>query len=475
MSVKVTFEHEQNPYVHGAYAPIADEIVAHDLKVIGEIPRDLHGVYVRNGPNPRFSTKGRHHWFDGDAMLHAVHFEDGKASYRNRYVHTRAYDMETEADKGLWRGLMEPAIHNPKSMPIKDTANTDVIFHGGKLMALWYLAGQPYRLDPLTLENLGADNFKGKLDINVSAHAKVDRRTGEAFFFDQSFFKAPYLSYGVVDASGELVHTAPIEVPGPRQPHDMAITQNYAIIMDLSLFADPDALKVGRYKVNFHADIPSRFGILPRRGDMSSLRWFEADPCYVYHTINAWEEGDEVVLIACRVKNPEPSSYDDKPLGRMLAFLRLDAQLYEWRFNMKTGQTKERALDDANTEFPTINDNMTGYKSRYAYNVHLSDEPTLFFDGIFKYDLQGGATQRHWFGEGRRGSEAPLARRPNATAEDDGYLVSFVHDELENQSEVVILDAADLEAGPVARVLLPQRVPLGFHAAWVPGDELGQH
>ena len=139
---------------------------------------------------------------------------------------------------------------------------------------------------------------------------------------------------------------------------------------------------------------------------------------------------------------------------------------------MKTGQTKEGPLDDANTEFPTLDARLTGRRSRYAYNVHLSDDPTLRFDGIFKYDLLGGETTRYWFGEDRYGSEAPFCPRENASAEDDGYLVSFVHDRREDRSEVVILDAADIEAGPLARVILPQRVPLGFHAAWIPQDEL---
>ena len=461
----------ENPYIEGPYAPIDGEIVTSDVTVIGEVPADLRGVYVRNGPNPRFGTKGRHHWFDGDGMLHSVHFTDEGVTYRNRYVRTEAFVRETSADSGLWWGLMEPAIHNPRDMPIKDTANTDVIYHNGKLLALWYLAGQPYALDPVTLEELGPETFGGKLEMDVSAHAKVDWKTGEAFFFDQSF-TPPYLAYGVAGPDGELKHAVPIEVPGPRQPHDMSITENYAILMDLSLFADPQALAAGRYKVGFHADIPSRFGIIPRLGGPDELRWFDAEPCYIYHVVNSWEEGDEVVLVACRVKEPEPTARIPGPLGKMLAYLRLDAQLYQWRFNMKTGQTIEGPLDDANTEFPTLNAQLVGQKSRYAYNVHLSDHPTLLFDGIFKYDLEGDSVTRHWFGEGRFGSEAPFCPRPNATSEDDGYLVSFVYDQNEDRSEVVILDASDMTAEPIARVILPQRVPLGFHAAWIPQDDL---
>ncbi len=461
----------ENPYIEGPYAPVDGEIVTSDVTVIGEIPADLRGVYVRNGPNPRFGMKGRHHWFDGDGMLHSVHFTDDGVTYRNKYVRTEAFARETAADDGLWWGLMEPAIHNPRDMPIKDTANTDVIFHNGKLLALWYLAGQPYALDPVTLEALGPETFGGMLEMDVSAHAKVDPDTGEAFFFDQSF-TPPYLAYGVAGPDGKLKHAVPIEVPGPRQPHDMSITKNYAILMDLSLFADPEALAAGRYKVGFHADYPSRFGIIPRLGGPDELRWFSAEPCYIYHVVNSWEEDDEVVLVGCRVKEPEPTARIAGPLGKMLAYLRLDAQLYQWRFDMKTGQTTEGPLDDANTEFPTLDARLVGKKSRYAYNVHLSDHPTLLFDGIFKYDLELGDTQRHWFGEGRFGSEAPFAPSATGTAEDDGYLVSFVYDQNEDRSEVVILDASDMTAEPLARVILPQRVPLGFHAAWIPQHEL---
>jgi len=462
---------QENPYIHGPYAPVADEIEVYDLEVIGELPEDLRGVYVRNGPNPRHSPKGRHHWFDGDGMMHAVHFDGRSVSYRNRYVRTSAYNRETEAGEGLWYGLMEGAHHNPRDEPIKDTANTDVIYHNGSLLALWYLAGQPYALDPRTLETIRPETFGGKLEYNVSAHAKVDQHTGELFFFDQSF-RPPYLAYGVADRDGDLVHATPIEVPGPRQPHDMAITERYAVLMDLSLFADPEALAAGRYKVAFHEDIPSRFGVIPRRGGHDTIRWFDAKPCYIYHVVNAWEEGDEVVLIGCRVKNPEPDTPRDNPLARMLAYLRLDAQLYEWRFDMATGQTTERALDEDNTEFPSIALDRMGRFSRYTYNVHLSDDPTMRFDGLFKYDLETGAIERHWFGEGRFGSEAPFAPKPDAASEDDGYLVSFVHDMKEDRSEVVILDAREPSRGPIARVLLPQRIPLGFHATWIPEDEL---
>jgi carotenoid cleavage dioxygenase len=198
----------------------------------------------------------------------------------------------------------------------------------------------------------------------------------------------------------------------------MAITEHYSILLDLPLFADAAAMRHGRYKVDFHRDIPSRFGIIPRYGDSASIRWFEGKPCYLYHTINAWEEGDEIILDACRVKRPTPpeQTEGDGKLERMLAYLRLDAQLYRWRFNLRTGAVKETPLDDENTEFPTINTWKLGRPSRYAYNVHISAEPTLLFDGLVKYDTMTGRSDTHWFGSGRYGSEAPFAPRPDAKA-----------------------------------------------------------
>lgn len=461
----------ENPYLIGKYAPVYDEIAVDNLPVIGEIPRDLNGVYVRNGPNPRYQPKGRYHWFDGDGMLHAVHFENGHASYRNRWIRTEAFQRETVAGDSLWTGVLENPVNNPGDMRLKDTANTDVIFHNNHLMALWYLSGKPYKIDARTLETLGVEDFQGKFRARISAHAKVDLRTGEMMFFDYAP-RPPFMWYGVSGADGLLKHFVPIELPGARMPHDMAITEHYSILMDLPLFADPEAAKAGRYKARFFRDLPSRFGIIARHGAGDTVKWFDAAPCYIYHSVNAWEEGDEIVMLACRVDTPEPPAEITGDLNRMLAYLRLDAHLYEWRFNLRTGQTRERSLDDENTEFPTVNNYALGCHSRFAYNVHINSERTLLFDGLTRYDLQQKRSDTFWFGEGRFGSEAPLAPRPNAHSEDDGYIVSFVHDERENQSEVIILDAQNVTAGPIGRVLIPQRVPLGFHACWVAEAQL---
>jgi carotenoid cleavage dioxygenase len=462
---------ESNPYLETIFAPVREETTADALEVIaGEVPRDLEGVYVRNGPNPRFDPAGRYHWFDGDGMLHALRFADGRASYRNRWVRTDAWRREDAAGRPLWRGIMEPFATNPQDAPEKDTANTDVVFHRGRLLALWYRCGVPYAVDARTLETLGPDDLGGALPCPVSAHAKVDAASGELFWFHYGL-RAPYLHYGVTGADGKLAHFQPVELAGPRLPHDMAITERFAVLMDLPLYPDPEALKHGRHKITFDRRLPSRFAVVPRTG--GAPRWFEAEPTYIYHVVNAWEEGDAIVMDACRVKRPEPKppAAGDRAsvLASMLSYLRLDAHVQRYRFDLATGACREEALDDDNVEFPTIDRRRMGRRTRYGYAMHISDEPTLRFDGVVRYDLErGGSRSEHWFGAGRWGSEAAFAPRTGASGEADGYLVSIVRDERANATEAVVLDAQQLEKGPVARVRIPAPVPLGFHATWAP-------
>ncbi|MBN6037165.1 carotenoid oxygenase family protein [Amycolatopsis sp. 195334CR] len=467
---------EPNPYLLGVYAPVTTEIDSGDLQVIGRIPPDLNGVYLRNGPNPRYRPEGRYHWFDGDGMVHAVHLENGRARYRNRWIRTKAFAAESEAGRALWTGVMESPKGNPfgnhHGLGLKDAANTDVIFHRGKVLTTWYLCGSPYGIDPLSLETLGAEDFLGTLVGDMMAHPKVDERTGELFWFDYGP-TPPYLRYGVVSADGRVVHTTEVALPGPRLPHDMAITANYAVLMDLPLLQDAEAARHGRHKLVFDRSLPARFGVLPRYGTGDQVRWFEASPCYIYHVVNSWEAGEEIVLDVCRVSRPQPRADARTPLAKMLSYLRLDAQLHRYRFNLRTGAVSESPMDDANTEFPSVDSRKVGRLSRFAYHVSISPESTLLFDGLVRYDNATGVKAEHRFGPGRWGSEAPFAPRDGATVEGDGYLVTFVQDEREGVSELDIFDAGDLAAGPVARVLLPQRVPLGFHATWVRADQLG--
>ncbi|MBV6624474.1 MAG: carotenoid oxygenase family protein [Rivularia sp. (in: Bacteria)] len=453
-----------NPFLEGNYAPVREEITADNLKIIGELPPDLSGMFVRNGPNPQWQPKGQYHWFDGDGMLHGVRISNGKASYRNRYVRTKGWQIEHQEGKAIWSGLLEPPQMDNPHGAYKNVANTALVWHAGKFLALWE-GGAPHSIKLPELDTFGEYNYNGKLQSAFTAHPKVDALTGEMMFFGYSF-APPFLHYSIVSAEGELLKTVPIELPMGVMMHDFAITSNYTIFMDLPLTFNPIRMQKGEPAMMFEKDRASRFGIVPRHGDNSNIRWFEAPACFVWHTLNAYEEGDEVVLVACRMNSTNVLATNSE---------QRDAQgdiplLHSWRFNMKDGSVREERLDDAPTEFPRVNDSFLGQPTRYGYAGKMGQGSMPSFEGVIKYDLHSGKSQTHEFGKGRYGGEAVFA--PRGSKEDEGWVITFVYDSNEDTSELVIVDAQDMTSQPVARVLIPQRVPYGFHGDWVSEEKL---
>ena len=309
--IESTLKPNDHPYLNGAWTPNYDEYNATGMEVIGEIPRDLDGVYVRNTENQVHEPIGRYHPFEGDGMIHSIRITDGKAEYRNRFVRTKGFMAEAETGRSLWAGLME---HPRRSTRpgwgahgyLKDASSTDVIVHAGQILSTFYQCGEGYRLDPYTLEQFGTESWV-PLD-GISAHPKLDARTGELIFFNYSKVP-PYMHYGVVGPDNRIKHYVPIDLPGPRLPHDIAFSQNYTILNDLPLFWDPELLKKDVHATRFFPEIPSRFGIIPRMGGPETIKWFEAEPTYVLHWLNAWEDGDEIVLDGYFQEDPVPASY----------------------------------------------------------------------------------------------------------------------------------------------------------------------
>ena len=476
--IKSTLEPGDHPYLNGAWTPNYDEYDAADMDVIGEVPCDIDGVYLRNTENPVHEPIGRYHPFDGDGMLHIMSFADGRAEYRNRFVRTAGFNAEQQAGRSLWAGLMEPPARSERpgggaQGGLKDSSSTAIIVHAGMALSTFYQCGEGYRLDPYTLEQLGTERWVPK--AGISAHPKLDEHSGELLFFNYSK-DAPYMHYGVAGADNRLKHLVPIPLPGPRLPHDMAFTENYAVVNDLPLFWDAERLKRGQHVVRMHRDVPSRFGIIPRLGQPHEIRWFEAEPTYVLHWVNAFEEGDEVILDGYFQEHPEPRSHPTAPPGyaRMMAYLDVGLmapRLHRWRFNLRTGASTEERLDDRTLEFGTINQRHAGRQYRYAYSAF--NKPGWFlFSGFTKHDLVSGSSASVAFGENRYGSEAGFAPRDGASAEDDGYLVTFVTDMNEDRSECVLYDASAMAAEPVCRILLPHRISSGTHATWAHGSDI---
>ncbi|MEM1229133.1 MAG: carotenoid oxygenase family protein [Pseudomonadota bacterium] len=475
--VKPTLTASDHPYLGGAWTPQFEEVNGTDLTVIGEIPKDLSGVYIRNTENPVHDAIGTYHPFDGDGMLHALWLHEGQATYRNRFVQTRGFMEEQEAGRSLWTGIAGDPRKSERPGwgargAMKDGASTDVVVHAGEVLATHYMCGEGYLLDAQTLDPRGTAPWSPT--HGVSAHPKVDLETGELLFFNYGK-EPPYMHYGVVGADRQLKHLIPVELPGPRLPHDMAFTRNYSILVDLPLFWNAQLLEAGYHLPMFHADLPTRFAIVPRYGSPEEIRWFEAAPTFVLHWTNAYEEGNEVVVEGYFQEEPDPQPLPgfEPKMGKLLAGVdeaSFRPKLHRWRFNLSTGATREERLDDRNLEFGTINQHYAGRKARYLYST--TTEPNWFlFNGLVRHDLATGESQSLAFGENRYGSEAPFAPRIGAMREDDGYLLSFVTDLNRAGSECLILDAADISAGPVCRILLPHQISSGTHAVWAAREE----
>jgi len=466
-----------NPYLDGNFAPVRTEITGDNLPIKGELPPDLAGMFVRNGPNPQFPPIGQYHWFDGDGMLHGVQISNGKAQYCNRYVRSQGWKTEHEAGHAIWTGLLEPPQMNNPHGAYKNVANTALVWHDDRLLALWE-GGEPYHIKVPGLETVGSYTYGGQLKTPFTAHPKVDAVTGEMMFFGYSPVQPPYLFYSIVSAEGKLLKTVPIDLPIGVMMHDFAITEHYTIFMDLPMTFSLERAQRGEPTMLFEAERPSRFGILPRHGDNSSIRWFESPACYVFHTLNAYEEGDEVVLLACRMNSTTVLS-DSKTAANDEMTLDAPAvnvdersrdqstRLYQWRFNLKTGAVNEKPLDDIASDFPRVNEQHLGRATRYGYTARIAPQAIPLFDGLIKYDLLSDRSDVHNFGQGRYGGEGVFVPRPGATEEDDGWLLTFVYDQAENASELVIISAKDITAEPVAQITIPQRVPYGFHGTWV--------
>jgi carotenoid cleavage dioxygenase len=434
-------------HLQGNYAPVTREVTATDLPVEGTIPPELVGTYYRNGPNPRSGESP--HWFLGDGMVHGVHLERGSARwYRNRYVQTR-YLTEGE----------EEVVFVDDQGRIDRTAgkaNTNIVGHAGKLFALVENAF-PTQLTR-ELDTVGPHDFGGRLTTAVTAHPKLCPTSGEMHFFGYSF-APPFLTYHVADAAGELVKSVEIPVPGPTMVHDFAITDRHVLFMDLPVVFSGERLLEGGMPYGWSDEYGARLGVMPRGGSAEDLFWFEIEPCYVFHPMNAFSDGNQVVLDVARY--PE--------LWRKSAADFRTASLHRFTLDLSAGSVKEEGLDDRGIEFPRIDPRVEGLAHRFGYAVRFAsavNEPALPL--LIQYDLTGGGVREHDFGPGRAPGEAVFVPASDTAAEDEGWVLTLVYDRGRNASELAILDASRFDAPPVAMVKLPQRVPFGFHGNWVP-------
>lgn len=442
---------DEKPFhLQGNFAPVKQEVTAHDLRVEGALPPELEGLYVRNGANPVTGTSA--HWFLGHGMLHGVRLEGGRALwYRNRYVRT-PYLEKPEIARISPDGKFDRTV---------SAANTHVLAHAGKILALEE-GSFPYVVDG-ELNTIGYCDYDGRLQTAMTAHPKLCPLTGELFGFGYGQLP-PYLTYHRISADGRLVQSEEIAVTGPTMIHDFAITETHAIFMDLPVVFDLPLALQGTMPFHWSDEYPARVGVMPRYGKGADVRWFEVEPCYVFHGLNAYDEGDTVVFDVCRIDElwRDPSQIIGP--GKQT--------LHRWTFDLAGGSVKEETLDERGMDFPRVADARTGRKHRFGFTVEFGAAPdgAPGLAGLLELDLERGRSQSHSFGAGCNPSEAVFVPAAGADPNsDEGYVLCYVHDEGSERTELVVLDASRFEAKPLARIPLPQRVPYGFHGSWI-GD-----
>lgn len=435
-------------FLQGNWAPVLDEIDAGPLVVRGEIPRELRGDYVRAGMNPR-SGHGDH-WFAGTGMLHAVQIENGQAAYRNRFVRTPYF----EGDLNLMS-----ARGNLAASP----ANTSIIQHGGRWLALEE-AHLPWAVNR-GLETLGAHDFGGRLKGAMTAHPRVCPVTGELLFFGYQLAPAPYLTYYRASVEGEIVETAVIDLPNPVMMHDWNVTRNHVVFMDLPVVFDLKAAMRGEPPLSFRPEAGARLGVMARNGAQGQVRWFKINPCYVFHPVNAHEDGDRIVIHVCRQNNAMAGGFENLYGGADTI-----GRLWRWTIDLAAGTVTEEQLDDAGVDFPRVHDGRVGLPARWGYTGSLDDTAASLTLGgqLHKYDLTRGGKVTHDFGAGSHLGEPVFIPRENARAEDDGWVVALRHSDAADESSLVVLNALDFDGVPAAEIVMPQRVPYGAHGAWMP-------
>jgi carotenoid cleavage dioxygenase len=449
------------------YRPITMESDAYFLPVRGELPKELNGSLYRNGPNPQFESPGSH-WFVGDGMLHAFTIENGKASYRNRWVRTPKWLAEHDAGRALFNGWGTLKGDAPPSTKRDGgSANTNVIWHGGRLLALEE-AHPPTEIDPRTLATRGYCDFSRAIVGPFTAHPKIDPKTGDMIFFGYNakgaFTNA--MSFGSIARDGVVTRFEYFDTPYASMAHDFIVTENYILFPILPLTGSMERAQSGRPPYAWEPDKGAYVGVLRRGAPVSDIRWFRGESCYVFHVMNAWEEGERIIAEVMQFEEPPLFPHPD---GSPTDPEKSRAKLCRWTFDLSanTDVFQRLYLDDLSGEFPRIDDRWAGLSSRHGwYACASAGNAHKFFNGIAHIE-RSGKRKTYFLPDGDGTSEPVFVPRDADAREGEGWLLSVIWRGAENRSDLAVFNATEIERGPVALVELSHRVPFGFHGNWV--------
>lgn len=441
----------ENPYLQGNFAPVTEEITATDLKVIGELPRELNGRYLRNGPNPfADADASKHHWFVGAGMVHGIRLREGKAEwYRNRYVGSK--------ELSDFRG--QPDIAGPNWNDSAGGPNTNVGGFAGKTWAMVEAGGCPVELT-YELETVGRNNFEGTLPGAFTAHPKIDPITREMHAMVYAWpHWMDHVQYVVVGTDGKVRKTVDVPVPGMTMMHDMSLTNKYVIIYDQPVTVNFDMVATHSFPFAWNPEYGNRVGLLPREGSAADIVWIDVPMGYCFHPMNAFDNEDGSVTV-------DLCNYDRMFDGDLLGpFGDSLPRLERWTLNPKTRSINVQVIDETPNEFPRHRHDVGNQPYQFGYCASPTGTPGMAWPTL-KHDLKSGERKVFDHGAGRAAGEPVFVAKEGSDAEDAGYLITFIHDLGNETTEFVVMDAQDFDRGYVAQVKLPQRIPFGFHGNW---------
>lgn len=469
-----------NPFLNFPYGPVQMECDAWDLVVEGEIPADLNGTLYRNGPNQRFKPRGDYHLFAGDGMVHAFHIGGGKVNYNNRWVRTAKWNIEDREGRAVINAMnpfdCDPAYSDFVLVDKEGLANTAIVWHGGRLLALEE-GHQPYEIDPDTLDSIGPWTFRGKLHSAMTAHPKVDPHTGEMIFFAYMAsgpFAADVMVHKV-DADGLLTESIVIPTPYCAMVHDFVVTENYIIIPVMPITGSLERAMEGASPFAWEPERGSHIGVLPRTSSSAEdIRWIPMDSGFTFHFMNGFESGNQLILDCCQFEHPPLfAKADGTSTGQ--------AQPWLSRWTIDLGQADAKVVSERigegwpEAEFPECDQRYRGREYRHGWHTapdgalaSTLDMNDSFYNCLVHVDHHAAELDRYSLGQAMV-SEALFVPKSETAAEGDGYLLALGTDFKTRNSSLYIFDALKLSGGPLAIAHLSHRVPSGFHGFWRPG------
>lgn len=447
----------------GNNQPVFEERYAKDLNVIGELPKWLNGVYMRNGPNPHFPSDNLTFPYDGDGMIHALYFEKSGVSYRNKWVATDELKAERKAGQAIWKGLAKPSFPSSKFCkeydapftPVKNTANTSIVAHGDHILAL-YEGGKPYKITA-DLETVGEFDYNGQIK-GMMAHPKIDPISGDMHFLQTGMVQFPFMRYYVVNKKGEVLKDIPIYTKGTVVVHDMILTPNYVVFFWCPMKLSIIKTFTSNNPLEWKPKKGTKIAILPRNGRSKDISWTTMNPFFVWHTMNGFEQNGNIVLDYIKHNHNDDGSTAGVP------------HLQRTVIHPKKGIVSDNLLNDSFMEFPNINHRFTGQKYRFGYAAKVKDSKVstfAHFTELVQYDFEKSTYKTHFLPKSYTVGEPTFVPHPYKKEEIEGVVVAFAHDSETDTSKLIIIEPLHFDKAPLAIVDLPFRVPNGFHGDWI--------